>query len=134
MNNKEVEEWIKTLRVGDKVAVKRDVFGTISYYTETIKKITPKGQIRLNDDSLFKTNGVKQGEYSQPCIVPYDQTIKDSFRKNKICGDLLRFKYVDLPLEKLEEIYKIVMNSNNENVKVKLPLNEMEEAVKEKRM
>ncbi len=48
--------WLKSLKVGDDVAVRYSSFGSKSYSFGKIEKITPKGAIRVstNKDLLFK--------------------------------------------------------------------------------
>jgi len=47
------DEWIKALKQGDKVYTKKDGFNNSIYVLHTVKKITPKGYVRLDDDSLY---------------------------------------------------------------------------------
>ena len=55
-NNNSDKEWIKELKAGDKVFVRRG-FDDSDMNVHIVKRITPKGAVRLNNDELFK-NGV----------------------------------------------------------------------------
>ena len=56
MNNR--TEWLKSLKEGDEVmVVSSQSFHGKSYKILTVKKITPKGRIRLSNDLLLSENG-----------------------------------------------------------------------------
>ena len=63
MNMSEDKEWIKDLEVGDKVFVRRG-YNDIDMSTRIVKKITPKRNVRLNNDLLFKGGVCRQGVWS----------------------------------------------------------------------
>lgn len=52
----EYQEWLKTLKKGDIVALRYGRF-SIKYRISEIKNITPKGKIRLIHDTLLDENG-----------------------------------------------------------------------------
>lgn len=55
----ERNEWLKGLKAGDVVVSKQtsNLTGEEYYQSYKIKKITPKGQIRLDNDILLDANG-----------------------------------------------------------------------------
>lgn len=59
MNPQERQEWLKSLKVGDRVWNSRQGGG--AFYT--IKKITPTGKIRLDNDVLLNNDGYGETGY-----------------------------------------------------------------------
>lgn len=56
-------EWLKELKVGDKVAVDNsDHWHRNNYSIHTVEKITPTGRIKLSSGSVYFPNGKKVGE------------------------------------------------------------------------
>jgi hypothetical protein len=109
MDSNEIKEWIKTLKCGDKVVIVAYRFGHDCYSIHTVKNVTKTGKIKLTGGNLFDTCGYRRIDaWFSENIIPYDEKMKEYFRKNKICNELAKFKFVDLELEKLEQIYKII--------------------------
>jgi len=78
------DAWIKSLKVGDKVAIDIARFGNAKYKIHAVKKITPTGRIVLDNDMQFNKDGVKKiDEYHSIWISP----ISDDIIKNIIIGD-----------------------------------------------
>jgi hypothetical protein len=94
-------EWIKTLKVGDEVAV--DNSGRWyhnNYSVEKVLKITPTGRICLTDGKAYKPNGVEYGGENRRCnLLPVTQKIRDHIRRNTI--------YYKLQFNKLEPLLSI---------------------------
>ena len=56
------ESWIKTLKPGDRVAVKKYYIGELIYRIGVVKKVTVAGRIRLENGKLFDKFG--QGSHT----------------------------------------------------------------------
>lgn len=61
----EDKEWIKELKAGDKVFVRKG-FDDSDMNVRIVKRITPKGAVRLADNTLFK-DGVYNSSTWSPC-------------------------------------------------------------------
>lgn len=106
-------EWLKGLKEGDEVAYDTVRYGgERNYVIKTVKKITPTGKIRLDDGTLFDENGEHRsgsGWYrTYYRLVPLDQDVKDSIRRNQLLYELGNVDFKKFPLDKLEEIMKII--------------------------
>ena len=71
----EDKEWINELKAGDKVFVRRGSNDT-DMSTYIVKKITPKGSVRLDNDVLFN-----DGVYNPGLWSPYHYLVKYSEEK-----------------------------------------------------
>lgn len=71
-------EWIKNLKVGDKVVVKSYGWGYNEYKESVVSKITPTGRIRVNGyEAQFNQEGYAMGDYSSClCNPKEDDTIR----------------------------------------------------------
>lgn len=76
----EDNEWLKDLNVGDKVFV-RHGYDSKNMSIRTIKKITPKKNIRLNNDLLFKNGECRQGVWSSDYyLIQWSQETENELR------------------------------------------------------
>jgi len=76
MTNAERAEWASKLKVGDVVGVYEDVRHDIRMiYESTIVKITKGGKLRMDNGSLYKSDGTKVGGgiYHRRVIGPVGQ-------------------------------------------------------------
>ena len=106
--NDERKEWLKSLRVGDKVCYKYGLYGKDFTFT-TVKNITKGGRIRLNCDTLLDLDGKVRRSYGFSIkIYPITQEVLDSIKKSKMVNKLYRFDFNSLSLEQLEQIYSII--------------------------
>lgn len=71
-------EWIKNLKVGDKVVVHSWAWCYNKYIETTVSKITPTGRIRVNGyEEQFNQQGYAMGDYSSClCNPKEDDTIR----------------------------------------------------------
>lgn len=104
--------WVKTLKEGDEVAYNIGRYGKERWVIGRVKKITTTGKIRIDDGTLFDEKGEHRSGTGwnriYRTIQPVTQEILDSIRREKILYDLSHVKFEKLPLEKLEEIMKIL--------------------------
>lgn len=107
-----MNEWITSLKPGDKVAVERNTIHGKSYSIKDVKKITPGGKVRLENEKLCNSDGsvvggkIDRGNSTK--IVPYDQKVKEHFRKNRVLHAISETNFQKLELGKLEAILKII--------------------------
>jgi SPX domain protein involved in polyphosphate accumulation len=105
-------EWVKSLQVGEKVAVQYRMGTSYHHRFLWIAKITPKRQIVLNDGSRFNgMTGRARGEYymdSNAKIVKVTNEMISNKIKNRIVKDLSNTKWSQVDIEKLMEIEKIL--------------------------
>lgn len=114
----EYENWLKTLKVGDKVAHLHRVYGQTDYSIGRIEKITPTRQIKLEgyatkfkngemiDTSVWKTTTNK--------IVPIDDKVKESIERTRLTRFLKNVEFDKLNLQQLRDIRKIVEGFKND--------------------
>lgn len=118
------EEWLKTLKAGDKVANKVKNYNDIEAYYKfyEVKNITPKGQIRLTNGILLN----EKGEYhkferfssTHYCIEPITNEIlqyeKDKKRRTELYLEvrgMLEKKAIECKswsIERLENVKKFL--------------------------
>ena len=111
MISEERNNWINSLKEGDKVAVRINNYGQGEYYViKTIKRITPTGKIRLDDNELYNSNGYKSGdEYSNGTwIIPVTDKIMRNIKRRRLLYKVSNFDFKMLTLEKLENIIEII--------------------------
>lgn len=64
LEQKQREEWVKGLKVGDEVALRGDRYSYYSWYIRKIVKITPTGRLNLEKGYVVMPNGVIRGTHS----------------------------------------------------------------------
>lgn len=79
-NNNNDKEWIKELKHGDKVFVRRG-FDDSDMDVHEVKRITPKGAVRLNNDELFKNGYCHKGVWQvDNYLVQFSEEKMDEIR------------------------------------------------------
>lgn len=117
------EEWLKSLKVGDKVANKTTsgIDREICYQILEIKNVTNKGNIRLTNGILLNDNG-KYHKYEnwnstdyviEPLtdeILEYEKNRREykslRYEVAELCDNFRREKYTVEELKKLKEILR----------------------------
>lgn len=107
-------EWLKNLKVGDKVAIDRGR-GTWSsrYEVGTVTKITPTGQVQINNkEPKFRNGYVSSGNKWDLGVSIHELTdeIKEQIFRDKMTAKLENMKFKELSTEQLREIQKILEN------------------------
>ena len=106
------EDWIKSLKPGDKVAVESSTIHGKSYSIKTVKNTTKGGKARLENGELYNLNGSLVGEKfswgNSTRIVQYDQMVKDHFRKVKAVRVINDTNFSKLEISKLARIVDII--------------------------
>jgi len=103
------DEWIKELKAGDKVYIDSSRFGSIQLSLTTVKKITPKGYVRTNNnnDSLFRN-----GWYQSWHLVQWTQEIEDKLKAeahfNQLAHSINAIDARTLTPEQVQKIYDII--------------------------
>ena len=115
MTREEYDNWIKSLKEGDKVAVRVNNYGQGGYYIiKTIKRITPTRKIRLDNNELYDSNGYKSGsEYSiGTWIRPVTDKVMRNIKHRELLYKVSNFDFKMLTLEKLEKIIEIIIEKD----------------------
>ncbi len=108
--------WISTLKVGDKVAIRRSSFGDKNVYFTEIEKITPKGAIRVkwNHEYLFKNGEYTSGDRWQSTylrLIPITQELKDDHTRNVRIDQINEFhNWKTLDNETINTIHRLLFN------------------------
>ena len=105
-------DWIKDLEVGDKVYIKQREFETAQLDLTTVKKITPKGHIRTNDNSLFRDGERRVDSWTHWYLVQWTQELKDKLKAEAhykhMCYSINAIDARTLTPEKVQKIYDII--------------------------
>ena len=105
-------EWVKSLQVGEKVAIQYWMGTNNHHKFGWITKITPKRQIVLNDGSRFDgMNGRVRGQYQMDKsakIVKVTKELIGNKVRNRIVKTLSNTKWSQVEIDKLIEIEKIL--------------------------
>ena len=112
----ENKDWLKELKIGDKVIVDSSRFGQKNLSIYQVKKITKKGFLRVGtsklDGGLFRNGGQKVDSYGYNHLVQWTQELEDQIRaRNKLrrnVHQLLKINWVDVSTEKIEKIIEIL--------------------------
>lgn len=111
-NSKERQDWLDSLKAGDKIAIVSGSRGFLRYEIAEVEKITPaRGIIRTSKKVSFKKDGWEDnsskwgGRYH---IEPVTAEIKEWIRRDSIARALSRADFATMNLEKLEKVYAII--------------------------
>lgn len=107
-----MNDWIKNLKVGDKVIFSRRFFESV----EKVEKITPAGNIKVRN-CLFNPNGTERGGDIWNKAYLYEATpdlIERIIQKNTIKkAKCLMKATTNITLEQAKGIIVLLDNSNN---------------------
>ena len=107
MSNELYLDWLKSLKVGDKVAYSFRGIITI----DKVKKITPKGIIRLEsgESADIFGNRMRPNAYGDSFqIEPLTPKIKEKVAKMAMARKLEKYPFYLLSKEQLERIMEII--------------------------
>lgn len=108
MNYEEKQEWLKTLKVGDKVYsyTSSNWYNDISYYSSnTVKTITKSGSIRLDNGRLIKIGCNTEIESLSDKIIEYNKNVK---MKIALVEKMKSINIYELSASKVNRILEIV--------------------------
>lgn len=110
------QEWIKALKVGDKVAIRSyQRWGVSPYTVATINKITPTGRLKLDNGKEFNADGSLRGGGSWSItsnIEPITDEVLSVIRKHKLVSSvekgLDKFKWQAVEEDDLETVLDVI--------------------------
>jgi hypothetical protein len=73
-------DWIKYLKKGDKVYIDRGQFGMAQLDLTTVKKITQKGHVRTDADTLFRDGNYRIDPWTHWYLVQWTQELEDELK------------------------------------------------------
>ena len=104
--------WIKELKEGDKVYTHVSRTMGSSYTLTTVKKITPKGHVRVANGDLYKGGTYSSESWTYYKLVKYtpalEKNIADTKKYNTRKMRLRETNWHDVSIEKVNKIYKIL--------------------------
>lgn len=105
-------EWIKELKEGDKVYSHGGRLGNRQYSLRTVKKITPKGHVRLDDDDLYR-NGYHSidswgGYYLKQYTPELEQRLAQARHVSKMQYTINNMDMRKISTDKLQRIWDIL--------------------------
>jgi len=100
------EEWIKNLKVGDKVVVATGSYGR---RITTVTKITPKGFINIESGQQFTQDGHQRGgdTWHRAYLSELTDAVRLEFKKNSLVQKCKEINFEKLSIEQLEQILLI---------------------------
>ena len=115
----ENDEWIKDLKEGDKIYTYGGGFGGNHYTLRTVKKITPKGHVRLDDDDLYK-NGYHRtdswhGYYLKQYTIELEKKLAHAARINHIQYSINDMDMRKISTDKLLRIWEILNETEKDD-------------------
>lgn len=116
--DKEWEEWVSGLSVGDEVAVRRSYYSNVSYRITTIERITKTGQIKVVGTDVRYKNGEEMGLRdswsTRACLVPVNDEVREHMKRSMLLSELGSMKLENLTTLQLEDIKKIIERKESE--------------------
>lgn len=108
--------WIKKLKVGDKVIVQSSFLGDNREEIGTVEKMNKK-TVKING-ILYQHNGVERAEWSRRIISPFteegEKRVLLAEERRGLISFLERTNFGTMSIEKLRKIYKIVKDEDHE--------------------
>ena len=105
-------EWIKELKEGDKVYSYGGGLGGGNYSIKTVKKVTPKGHIRLDDDDLYRDGYYRvdswHGYYLKQHTPELEQTLAEAAHISKMQYTINYMDMRKISTDKLQRIWDIL--------------------------
>ena len=105
-------DWIKDLEAGDKVYIDRGRFGTTELDLTTVKKITPKGHVRTDADTLFRDGNYRIDSWTHWILVQWTQELEDKLKAEAhykhMCYSINAIDARTLTPVKVQKIYDII--------------------------
>lgn len=112
----ENKDWLKELKIGDKVIVDSSRFGQKNLSICVVNKITKKGFLKVGtsqrDMGLFREGEKKVDSYGYNHLVQWTQELEDDIRvKNRLrynVNQLFKTNWVEVSPKKIEKIIEIL--------------------------
>jgi len=106
------DKWLKELKAGDKVYISRGRFGSTELNLVTVQKVTPKGFIRTDSDTLFRDGYYSIDSWNSLHLVQWTQELEDKLKAeahfNYMCHTINAVNLRDEPADKVQQIYDIL--------------------------
>ena len=108
------DEWITNLKAGDKVYIDSSRFGSTVLNLTTVKKITPMGYVRTNDnnDSLFRDGSYRIDSWTRWDLVQWTQELEDKLKAkahlNQLAHSINAVDARTLTPEQVQKIFDII--------------------------
>ena len=105
------DEWIQNLNAGDKVYVQRGMMRDALFCT-TVKRITPKGHVRTENDSLYRDGYLRIDSYNSERLVEWTQELEDKLKAkahfNQLAHAINAIDARTLTSKQVQKIYDII--------------------------
>lgn len=103
-----MDDWLKTLKVGDEVCYDT-AYISENYVIATVSGITPTGMVRLDNGLLFNKGGFCRDKMRnfRYHLQPVTDEIREKVRRKELLTLIGKFKFVNLTLAQLEAIAEI---------------------------
>ena len=105
------DEWIKELKAGDKVYVRHGM-NRDNLCRTTVKRITPKGHVRTEDDNLFRDGFRRIDPWNSETLVEWTQKIEDKLKAkahfNQLAHSINAIDARTLTPDQVQKIFDII--------------------------
>ena len=112
-------DWIKELKRGDKVYTYISQYGTERYNLTKVKKVTPKGFIRVENDDLFRDGVRRTDDWTRYQLKKWTPELETKLNNKKILENrMYKLKNVDwsnVEISKINRIYEMLYTCNVDN-------------------
>lgn len=98
--------WIKKLKKGDKIYICSDKFLSNIITLTTVKKVTAKGYIRVENGDLYYNGNCKIDTWTQYFLKQYNPEIEAHY--NHMCCSINFQDMLSKPYDKVKRIFDIL--------------------------
>ena len=106
------DEWISSLKAGDKVYIKTSGIGHGDLHLTTVKRITPKGHVRTESESLFKDGSRRVDSWTHAYLVEWTQELENKIKAkahfNQLAHSINAIDARTLTPDQVQKIYDII--------------------------
>lgn len=114
MYQKEREEWLASLNIGDEVAMDISGYGHQNWTIVKITKITPTRRMESSNGYKLGNDGIEMGKINswtrRKRIYPLTDEIVYEVRRKALISKIERVDFKSFDNEKLEKIYNVIIS------------------------
>lgn len=107
------QEWLSSLKVGDKVAYDTGRYGATMWEVDAIEKITPKRNMVTGKGYSFNSDGIcrvdSRNFYN---LKPITDDVIEWIKRRNLLNKIQKIKFDTLSNDKLEQLYKLISQWN----------------------
>ena len=107
MERIEYEDWLKSLKPGDKVAIETI---TVGYVFRKVARLTKTQIVLDNSQKFYISSGLIVGGsfYHKTSIIPITAEMKETLEKYRLIKIIKKYDLYDISVESLRQILSII--------------------------